>query len=130
MSACKRILARAASSLEFLHAVSSLIAYSFDILHSNAKPTNDPMVCQSSPRAGKVSPPARKPGAGEAKVTGRVYRRAAPATTSKRMLEGVRVPLDAFEKPFAGGTELDALPGRLESLLFPERYLVRREDIN
>lgn len=46
-----------------------------------------------------------------------------PATSEKRgMYHGIQVPLDAFEKPFAGGSEVDALPARLESLLFPHRY--------
>lgn len=46
-----------------------------------------------------------------------------PATAEKSgMYHGIKVPLDAFEKPFAGGSALDALPGRLESMIFPQRY--------
>lgn len=40
----------------------------------------------------------------------------------KGVYHGIKVPLDAFEEPFAGGSALDALPGRLESLIFPQRY--------
>lgn len=47
-----------------------------------------------------------------------------PATSEKRgMYHGIQVPLDAFEKPFAGGSEVDALPARLESIVFPQRCI-------
>eukprot|EP00903_Cladosiphon_okamuranus_P017394 g16022.t1 len=72
----------------------------------------------ASPREGKT-------GVGKSRDGGnRRMRRKGPATAEKSgMYHGIKVPLDAFEKPFAGGSALDALPGRLESLIFPQRYV-------
>ncbi|CAM9954987.1 unnamed protein product, partial [Scytosiphon promiscuus] len=85
----------------------------------------------ASPREGKpdFGVHARSGGqGGRNKVGGNGARRKlmkrAPATSEKRgMYHGIQVPLDAFEKPFAGGSDVDALPGRLESVIFPHRYI-------
>lgn len=58
---------------------------------------------------------------GGAPSKGRRYRRAAAVVRTRDAFQGVKVPADALKRPFAGGTELDALPGRLESLIFPHR---------
>ncbi|CAM9667282.1 unnamed protein product, partial [Ectocarpus sp. 12 AP-2014] len=47
-----------------------------------------------------------------------------PAASDKRdMYHGIAMPVNTFDKPFAGGNEVDALPGRLEALIFPQRYV-------
>lgn len=78
-----------------------------------------PTFLQASPREGKADPEAhRRPGGGNRRKIKR-----GPATAEKKgMYHGIKIPLGAFEKPFAGGSQLDALPGRLESLVFPHRW--------
>ncbi|CAN0010669.1 unnamed protein product, partial [Hapterophycus canaliculatus] len=86
---------------------------------------------QASPREGKPDSDVRvrSEGKGGRSMGGGSSRRRklmkrGPATSEKRgMYHGIQVPLDAFEKPFAGGSEIDALPARLESLIFPSRYV-------
>lgn len=42
------------------------------------------------------------------------------------MFEGINVSSNAMFSSFAGGNDLDALPGRLESLIFPQRQVHRQ----
>lgn len=77
---------------------------------------------QASPRAGKPGVIAAARGRhGGAPSKGRRYRKAAAVVGTRGAFQGVKVAADALKRPFAGGTELDALPGRLESLIFPDR---------
>ncbi|CAM9877965.1 unnamed protein product [Ectocarpus sp. 4 AP-2014] len=75
----------------------------------------------ASPREGKSDPETQRG------LRGRGDRRKlkrGPAASDKRdMYHGIAMPVNTFEKPFAGGNEVDALPGRLESLIFPQRYV-------
>ncbi|CAM9619652.1 unnamed protein product, partial [Choristocarpus tenellus] len=45
------------------------------------------------------------------------------ANRRRGVFNDVLMPTDALFAPFAGGTDRDMLPGRLESLVFPERYI-------
>ncbi|CAM9548145.1 unnamed protein product, partial [Discosporangium mesarthrocarpum] len=69
-----------------------------------------PPSLQGSPREGSPAPQKRHLG-----------RR--PATGRQGMFKGVLMPADAFPMPFAGGSDRDLLPGRLEAVVFPERYM-------
>ncbi|CBN75222.1 hypothetical protein Esi_0072_0090 [Ectocarpus siliculosus] len=75
----------------------------------------------ASPREGKPDPETQRRlrGGGNRRKLKR-----GPAASDKRdMYHGIAMPGNTFEKPFAGGNEVDALPGRLESLIFPQRYV-------
>ncbi|CAM9327493.1 unnamed protein product, partial [Sphacelaria rigidula] len=77
----------------------------------------------ASPRA-KLQPASKRLGRGGGGGGGRVgaSRNEAPKYATEHQFLGVRMSRDDFHKPFAGGTELDAMPGKVESLVFPERY--------
>eukprot|EP00904_Undaria_pinnatifida_P008493 jgi/Undpi1/4774/HiC_scaffold_18.g08127.m1 len=67
----------------------------------------------ASPREGKYG---RKRG-----LSRRTFGRAAAVNNGGRMFLGVRVPSDALDAAIARRNDLDALPGELESLIFPQR---------
>ncbi|CAN0060568.1 unnamed protein product [Ectocarpus fasciculatus] len=75
----------------------------------------------ASPREGKPDPEAqRRLGGGGNR---RKLKRGPAASDKRDMYHGIALPVNTFDKPFAGGNEVDALPGRLESLIFPQRYV-------
>ncbi|CAB1116152.1 unnamed protein product [Ectocarpus sp. CCAP 1310/34] len=76
---------------------------------------------QASPREGKPDPEThRRLGGGGNR---RKLKRGHAASDKRDTYHGIAMPMKNFEKPFAGGNEVDALPGRLESLIFPHRYV-------
>lgn len=100
----------------WLPSLSSCPALSLDLGWSRKRTSNQP-----SPREGRSNvfgtaiTRVRVPGVPSRKKTTRSQ------TKTKHMFLGVRVPADAMSKPFAGGNELDVLPGRVESLIYPHR---------
>lgn len=88
--------------------------YTYESIAMYPLPSDVQYPSQASPREGKYG---RKRGAAR-----RTLGRAAAVKDTGRFFRGVKVPSDAFNTACTRRNDLDALPGELESLIFPQRY--------